>query len=99
MHVELSQSAKAIVDQQIASGDFDTPDDVVEQAIGFFAVHGPGSLVCIDPQTGEEISPITLAAIIQEGLDDESAGRIRPLDVADIKQRGRDRLAGRTRSQ
>ena len=36
---------------------------------------------------------LPLADLIQEGLDDEAAGHVSPLDVADIKRRGRERIA------
>ena len=92
MQIELSERASAIVDSQVASGEFDSPHDVVEQAIGFFAIHGTGPLVCVDPQTGERLSPTTLAALIQEGLDDEAAGRVEPMDIEDVIRRGHERL-------
>ena len=99
MQVELSPSAQALVDQQIASGHFGSPDEVVEQAIGFFVAHGPGNLVVVDAKTGESLRQPELATLIQVGLDDEVAGRVGPLDATDIKRRGRERLAQQSRSQ
>jgi hypothetical protein len=96
MQIQLSERARAIVDAQVASGAFDSPRDVVEQAIGLLAIHGPGPLVCVDPQTGEPLSAPDLAAFIQEGLDDEAAGRVEAMDVEDIIRQGREQLESGT---
>lgn len=41
------------------------------------------------------ISVLDLKSKIQEGLDDAEAGRIAPLDIENIKRRGRERLVGK----
>jgi hypothetical protein len=93
MQIELSEQARAIVDSQVASGAFNSPGDVVEQAIGFFAIYGDGPIVCVNPQTGEPLTQAELAALIQEGLDDADAGRLEPLNAEEIMRLGRERLA------
>ena len=79
MQIELSQRAQELIRRQLESGAFESPDELVERALDFYDHHQP---------TME-----SLKAQIQEGLDDVAAGRVGPLDVEDLKRRGRERLA------
>lgn len=99
MQIELSPSVQDLVDQQLATGQFGSPDEMIEQAIGFFVAHGPGNLVVVDAKTGESLRQAELETLIQIGLDDEVVGRVGQLDATDIKRRGRERLAQQSRSQ
>ena len=79
MQIELSQHAQELIRRQLAGGAFESPRELVERALDFYDHHQP---------TME-----SLKAQIQEGLDDVAAGRVGPLNVEDIKRRGRERLA------
>ena len=95
MHIELSEQARRMIDQQMQSGEFASPEEVVERALGLLTESRLAHPRCVDPATGRELEEGELKALIQEGFDDEAAGRVGPLDVDDIKRRGRERLAAR----
>lgn len=97
MQLDLSVETARLIEQLMASGDFSTPAEVVAEAVAL--LH---ELRCspsaVDPETGREWTQEELRAEIQKGLDDIAAGRVKPLDVEDIRRRGRERLAARVQA-
>lgn len=79
MQVQLSGDTADFIRRQLALGVFTTADEAVAEAIKFYEENEP--------------SLRDLCAKIQEGLQDESAGRVAPFDIEDTKRRGRDRLS------
>lgn len=78
MNIELTSRAREIVQRHLATGEFASPEAMVEQAL--------------DLLDAPEPTLQSLQARIQEGLADLEAGRVGLLDVEDIKHRGRERL-------
>jgi hypothetical protein len=93
--IQLSERSRKLIEQELNSGEFDSPDDVVEHALDFFATFRVGAYQPIDPATGADLSDEELRSLIQAGLDDEAQGRVGSLDIEDVKRRGRERLAAR----
>lgn len=93
MQIELSANAEAMLNSLMVEGG--DPAAIVEAAIAeFVEIHGAGEApLCIDPVTGEPLTHEQLKAELQKGIDDIEAGRVAPLDIEDIKRRGRERLA------
>lgn len=79
MQIELTAKGREVVEKLIDAGKFHSADEVVQHALEFYDSCQP---------TLE-----SLRAKIQEGMDDIAAGRVSPLDVEDVKRRGRERLA------
>jgi putative addiction module CopG family antidote len=84
MKIQLSPEATDFVQRKLASGEFTSPGEVIDEAIEFFESHEP---------TME-----SLKAKIGEGLADEAAGRVAPLDMDEIRREIRRRLASRQTS-
>jgi len=81
MQIELTGQAQEVVEKLLASGDFSTADEAVAFALRIYSDASP--------------TPESLKAKLQEGLDDAQAGRVAPLDIEDVKRRGRERLTAR----
>jgi putative addiction module CopG family antidote len=81
MQIQLSPEAADFVQRKIAAGEFTSPGEVIDEAIEFFESHEP---------TME-----SLKAKIAEGLADEAAGRVAPLDMDEVRREIRHRLASR----
>lgn len=95
MQIELSPNAQAMLASLMPDGG--DPAPLVEYAISELVEqrNEAASFVAINPQTGEPLTDDQLRAEIQKGLDDIDAGRVAPLDVEELKRRGRERLAAR----
>lgn len=81
MEIQLSPEAAEFVQRKMATGGFSSPGDVIEEAIQFYESHEP---------TLE-----SLKAKIAEGLEDVAAGRVAPLDMDEIRDEVRSRIAAR----
>ncbi len=99
MQIEFSAHTQQLIEQQMRTGNFASPDEVIRRALGLLAESRQEAFRCVDPATEREFSEDELKALIQEGLDDEAAGRVGLLDVDDTKRRGRERLAARQPSE
>lgn len=78
MQIELTPGAQQAVEDLLARGEFQTAEEVVEFVLGFYRDCLP---------TVE-----SLQRALQEGIDDARGGRVAPLDIEDVKRRGRERL-------
>jgi antitoxin ParD1/3/4 len=87
MNIQLTPRSQRVLERHIASGEFKTPEEVVERALELLDV--------------TESTPKSLRAKIQEGLEDVAAGRVVELDGDDavheffekIIRQGHERLA------
>lgn len=78
MQVELTQETQELLQTQIARDGFSSSDEAIERAIQFYESHRP---------TMESLN-----AQLREAHRSAIAGETQPLDVEDIKRRGRQRL-------
>lgn len=85
MNIELTSHAQTILQRHLSSGGYASPADLIEHAL--------------DLLDAQEPTLESLKTKVQAGLDDIAAGRVAPLDVEDIKRRGRARLAAHVRSE
>jgi len=85
MNVELTSHAQTILQRHLSSGGYTSPADLIEHAL--------------DLLDAQEPTMESLKAKIQAGLDDLAAGRVAPLDIEDIKRRGRANLAAQAQSE
>ena len=83
MEIRLSPEAADFVQRKMISGEFASPSDVIAEAIQFYESHEP---------TME-----SLKTKIAEGLEDEAAGRVGPLDMEEIRDSVRGRIAAQRR--
>lgn len=81
MNIELTSHAQSILQRHLSSGGYASPADLIEHAL--------------DLLDAQEPTMESLRAKIQVGLDEMKAGLGAPLDIEDIKRRGRDRLAAK----
>lgn len=93
MQVQLSERSREFVERQLQSGRFASAEDVLETVIQWFADCRFAETTPIDPETGRPLTNDELRALIQEGLDDEAAGRYGPLDLQEIKREIREELS------
>lgn len=83
MPTSVIPSQQKWIDAKVANGTFTSADEVVFEALRLFRE------ITDDPKMSHEV----LRLQIQRGINDANAGRAKPLDIEDIKRRGRERLA------
>ena len=81
MSVTISAEFESFVERAVASGRYRSEDEVFANALRLLSER--------------ELRWLALRDDIQVGLDDIESGDVAPLDVEDVKQRGRQRLAER----
>ncbi len=81
MSVTISAEFESFVERAVASGRYRSEDEVFANALRLLSER--------------ERRWLALRDDIQVGLDDIESGDVAPLDVEDVKQRGRQRLAER----
>lgn len=81
MSVTIPAEFESFVERAVASGRYRSEDEVFANALRLLSER--------------ERRWLALRDDIQVGLDDIESGDVAPLDVEDIKQRGRQRLAER----
>ena len=79
MHLPLTPELEAIIDEAVQSGRYATPLDATREAFALLQQN--------------EAKFQALKAEIQKGFDSPSAGEFNEALVADVKRRGRQRLA------
>lgn len=85
MNVSLPPELEARVRQRVATGMYGSASEVIREALRLFEAY-------------EEVRSAKLESLrldIARGLDDAKAGRVSEIDVAQLKQRGRELLANR----
>ena len=81
MSVTIPAEFESFVERAVASGRYRSEDEVFANALRLLSER--------------ELRWLALRDDIQVGLDDIESGDVAPLDVEDVKQRGRQRLAER----
>ena len=82
MNVSLPPELEARVRQRVASGMYGSASEVIREALRLFEAY-------------EEVRSAKLESLrldIARGLDDAKAGRVSEIDLAQLKQRGRELL-------
>lgn len=69
--------------RQVESGLYGSTSEIVCEALRLFETY----------QSAQNAELLALKADIEQGVADIEAGRVGPLDIDAIKQRGRDRLS------
>ena len=85
MNVSLPPELEARVRQRVETGMYGSASEVIREALRLFEAY-------------EEVRAAKLESLrldIARGLDDVKAGRVSEIDVAQLKQRGRELLASR----
>ncbi len=77
----LTPELERIVADKVASGDYDSPTDVLRAALELL----------LDKESDRERRLSALRRKVAAGIADADAGRLAPLDVEDIKRRARER--------
>lgn len=85
LNVSLPPELENRVRQHVASGLYGSASEVIREALRLFEAY----------QGVQAANLASLKADIAQGVADISAGRVSELDINDIKQRGRARLAAR----
>lgn len=93
MQLELSPQAQEVIQRRLSSGQFRSADELIEEALNFYdGCHSDED----QPGGPHEISTIEqVREEVQKGLDDIDAGRVAPLDMADIKRELQERLVSK----
>lgn len=95
MQLQLSRRLQAFIDEQVASGDYSSPEEVVQAAIELFAMSHPSGGTPAHLTPGPPLSIDQLQTLIEEGIASAEAGELYPFDPEDIKRRGQERLAAK----
>ena len=85
MNVSLPPELEARVRQRVETGMYGSASEVIREALRLFEAY-------------EEVRMAKLESLrvdISHGLEDAKAGRVSEIDVAQLKQRGREILASR----
>jgi antitoxin ParD1/3/4 len=85
MNISLPPELENRVGQHVESGLYSSASEVIREALRLFEAY-------------QSLQSANLAALrmdIEQGVADIAAGRVRELDMAEIKQRGRAILASR----
>ena len=86
MNVSLPPELEALVRQRVETGMYGSASEVIREALRLFEAY-------------EEVKATKLESLridIARGLGDVKADRVSEIDVAKLKVRGRELLAGRT---
>jgi Arc/MetJ-type ribon-helix-helix transcriptional regulator len=97
MQAQVSPKWEAFVETSLASGEFETIDEIVNAALEHMA-EARSDLELCHRDVGPRLSMSEFRDLIEEGIADADAGRVGPLDIEDIKRRGRERLTVREAS-
>lgn len=79
LNVSLPMELEARVRQHVASGMYGSASEVIREALRLFEAY----------QSVQESSLVALKSDIERGMEDVKAGRVKPMDMANIKARGR----------
>jgi antitoxin ParD1/3/4 len=79
LNVSLPMELEARVRQHVASGMYGSASEVIREALRLFEAY----------QSVQQSSLVALKSDIERGMDDVKAGRVKPMDMAAIKARGR----------
>ena len=79
MNISLTPELERLVQRKVESGMYSSASEVIRESLRQTA--------------GREMKLADLRAALQRGQDDVDAGRYGPLDMEDLKRRGRERLA------
>ena len=79
LNVSLPTELEARVRQHVASGLYGSASEVIREALRLFEAY----------QTVQQSSLAALKSDIDRGTEDVKAGRVKPMDMASIKARGR----------
>ena len=79
LNVSLPMELEARVRQHVASGMCGSASEVIREALRLFEAY----------QSVQQSSLVALKSDIDRGMDDVKAGRVKPMDMAAIKPRGR----------
>ena len=85
MNVSLPPELEARVRERVATGMYGSASEVIREALRLFEAY-------------EEVRSARIKSLrldVARGLDDANAGRATEIDVAQLKQRGRELLAKR----
>lgn len=85
MNVSLPPELEARVRQRVETGMYGSASEVIREALRFFEAYEDVRAAKLE----------SLRADIAHGLDDAKTGRVSEIDVAQLKQRGREILASR----
>lgn len=88
LNVSLPVELENRVRERVASGMYGSASEVIREALRLFEAY----------QDAQSSSFAALRADLSVGLADANAGHVGPLDVAEIKARGRATLAARRKS-
>lgn len=83
--VSLPPEMELRVRQQVASGRYASASELVGEALRLFDAY----------QTAQAAKLAALQGDIDRGIADIAAGRVHEFDAADLKAKGRERLAGK----
>jgi len=84
MNVSLPPELEARVRQRVETGMYGSASEVIREALRLFEAYEQVRAAKLE----------SLRADIARGLDDVKAGRLSEINVAQLKQRGRELLAG-----
>jgi antitoxin ParD1/3/4 len=79
LNVSLPMELEARVRQHVASGMYGSASEVIREALRLFEAY----------QSVQQSSLVALKSDIERGMEDVKAGRVKPMDMAAIKARGR----------
>ncbi|PUE14272.1 type II toxin-antitoxin system ParD family antitoxin [Limnohabitans sp. WS1] len=79
LNVSLPMELEARVRQHVASGMYGSASEVIREALRLFEAY----------QSVQQSSLVALKSDIERGMEDVKAGRVKPMDMATIKARGR----------
>jgi antitoxin ParD1/3/4 len=79
LNVSLPMELEARVRQHVASGMYGSASEVIREALRLFEAY----------QSVQQSSLVELKSDIERGMDDVKARRVKPMDMAAIKARGR----------
>ena len=79
LNVSLPMELEARVRQHVASGMYGSVSEVIREALRLFEAY----------QSVQQSSLVALKSDIERGMEDVKAGRVKPMDMAAIKARGR----------
>ena len=79
LNVSLPMELEARVRQHVASGLYGSASEVIREALRLFEAY----------QSVQQSSLAALKSDIERGTEDVNAGRVKPMDMASIKARGR----------
>lgn len=95
MELKLSPAAVAVIEEELQTELYSSPEEVVEAALELWSDTRQSPIQIIDPATGRVCSEDEVRALVQVGLDDEAAGRMTDLDLDEWHWQAGERLRQR----